>query len=414
MFWGHYEDYEFFKDEKSLNVKFGKLFFGTGGKILISSVTNELDNALQLSNEGNTATTKNKGTSSVIATGIGAGSGAGGNQGDYGTTGCLYVLPTTAYCVCKIELPKDYKDAKLTVSVDGDSLSPDGDLILDSAHVETFTVTGDTMFIVKKGAIVNYTLSKEHWVQTGSTSTQITDDKIDSSTNTITIKPTMKKKVFTYTLTPGTKGADIKVTGNLTDNDGNIVGSQSISKNGNSNTFKVWSKEPNINWEESKQYYHTKTGSMSIPGDGQTTLESLEKVKYFVNNSYVSYTHSRNKGLYIWYKKGRLDNDDDSYDNAYTYSTQSATITISQVNNIPNNWIMYLDGCYANTVGDPKLNVSISGVQKISENNMSKNKNNNYTIRGSGNPRNIVIKFQGSKLVTTNFYLDSVYFIVDE
>lgn len=270
------------------------------------------------------------------------------------------------------------------------------------------------MFIVKKGAIVNYTLSKEHWVQTGSTSTQITDDKIDSSTNTITIKPTMKKKVFTYTLTPGTKGADIKVTGNLTDNDGNIVGSQSISKNGNSNTFKVWSKEPNINWEESKQYYHTKTGSMSIPGDGQTTLESLEKVKYFVNNSYVSYAHSKNKLSYKWRKTGRLDNDDDSYDNAYTYSTQSATITISQVNNIPNNWIMYLDGCYANTVGDPKLNVSISGVQKISENNMSKNKNNNYTIRGSGNPRNIVIKFQGSKLVTTNFYLDSVYFIVDE
>ena len=53
-------------------------------------------------NHGITVGDKDVGGASQVSSGIGAGSGKGGSQGENGTGGCLYILPTEDYCVFKL------------------------------------------------------------------------------------------------------------------------------------------------------------------------------------------------------------------------------------------------------------------------------------------------------------------------
>lgn len=384
-------------------------------------------------------TSKNK-----LRVGIGKDRGQGGNnyvdevfgEDKSGTGGCLYILSDASYCVVNIKVPDN--SYSVTINVTGDSrTSPRESIINTDISVGTISGYGNQSFIVKKGATVNYTVSKEYYnTETGSfvvgetkTANNLNVGAIDSSNNEQTANIKLSKTILTHTIT--SNGANIKVSGKFMQNassDGTVA--KYTAEGTGTLTVYVWQGEPNIKIESvSKSYYNTLTnyqitagstktdsrnltdGSATISTNNTTTTVTLPKTKYYATN--VSYSHSRNSWLYKWQKTGNLTKDDGKEDNAYTYGTQNAKITLSRTG-LPENWIMYLDGCYGDSVGKPRIEVNINGQNKLSG-EISKKESNNYTINGTGtNVSNVEIKFTGPKLCTTNFYIDSVYFIVND
>ena len=401
----------------------GSNYAGKGGTVTTNSLTILREYLKSNGYDGTTDKASSLGAESImndtsknrLAVGIGKDRGSGGTNyyeeiqdDETGTGGCLYILSESYYNVVKIDVPDN--SYNVTINVSGDTKTQPRDSIINTnISVGTIAGNGDQAFIVRKGATVNYTVSREHYnTKTGSF---IVGQNIDSNNEQI-VTINLSKKILTHTIT--SSGANITVRGNFTDSNGNIT---ETSKTGTGSVqFKVWSGDSNVSYTVSKTYYNTKTDSISVTSNGGTTNVTLDKTKYFVKNSNVRYAHSQNWGLYKWRDTGRLNSDDGSYDNAYMYGKKNATITISTVSGIPNNWIMYLDGCYAGTSSNTRLTVSINGTQRLSKDNISNDENNNYTITGTGTTvNNIVIRFEGrSAVAARNFYLDSVYFIVND
>lgn len=368
------------------------------------------------------------------------------NKGTSGVGGCLYILSADKYCVVNINV-KDLNDAEIKVNVSNDGMRDIDDRVDDTngtkgapdeVTVGRIEKNGKLSFIVRKGATVSYTVSRDHYnTSTGSfvvgntTSTSNLNVSAIDGNNEQTATIALSKRVFTHTIT--SSGASITVNGNLVRDNGSI---EKYSATGtNSVTFKVWSGDPTVSCTVSKTHYNTLSnasitvgrnqtqtiglthGNAVVTTNGSNTTVSLPKTKYFVNNSNVRYAHSQNWGAYRWNRTGNLNRDDGEYDNAYMIGRKNATITISRVTGVPNNWIMNLDGCCADSLGSPRIRVTINGANRLGEMNISKGvrTDNNYTITGSGSTvNNIVIQFIGPSVYATNFYLDSVYFIIDD
>lgn len=386
-----------------------------------------------------------------LLSGLGKNRGTGGDQhgldnngfasecthdakSENGVGGCLYILPTNLYCIVNIKVPDNSYNVKITVTNDDVS----GEYVDDNVlKVGTIENNGNISFIVKRGAIVNYTVSKEYYnTENGSFivgQTKIAHNlnvgAINNSNNEQTANIKLSKTILTHTIT--SNGANIKVSGKFmqsASSDGTVVKN---SETGTGTvTVYVWQGEPNIKIESvSKSYYNTLTnyeitagstktdsrnltdGSATISTNNTTTTVTLPKTKYYATN--VNYSHSRNRWPYKWNETNNLTKDDGKNDNAYTYGTQNARITLSRTG-LPEKWIMYLDGCYGDSVGKPQIEVKINGENKLSG-EISKKESNTYTINGTGtNVSSVEIKFTGPKLYTTNFYIDSVYFIVND
>lgn len=213
-----------------------------------------------------------------------------------------------------------------------------------------------------------------------------------------------------YTVKLKLSGGAISVSGNFVDNYGTVISTQ-MNNVSNEVTFKV-ANNSTITYTASKQYYNTVSSvSMTVTGNVDKTI-SLDKTKYFINSG-PNYSFSRKSLIYKWTKTGNLTSDDDKRDNAYLAKNDTASITAT-VGNIPNNWTMYLDGCYVGTSSNTSVDVKFNdnGTPSLSKTNLSTDKNNNYTVNGSGAVNKIEIIFKASKI--RNFYLDSVYFIVND
>lgn len=400
---------------------------------------------------GNTVLSKRLSDGSMFMSGIGRDTGFGGDQhsilgndtgmncghtskGNDGKGGCLYILSTEYYSVCKIDAPNN---ATVTVTVTGDNAPVDesdaATRVGNNIQVGTIQTTGDISFIVRKGARVNYTVSQQYYnTESGyfiagqANGANVSSNvKVNSLTsdNTQTVNVILSKTIYKHTIT--SSGATITVTGKFTDSNGNIT---SYSKTGIGTVeFNVWADENNndVNYTVSKQYYNTKSGSVNVTANGGTTNVTLDKTKYFVQSQYISYYHAQNSGLYKWNPKGDLDKDNGDGDgNGGTYARayflpsfenkRYGSITVSTRTGLPNNWTMVVDGCYKSSLGNPTVTVSINGkTTNVNNTEMSSEKDKYYTIDGSGSTvNNIVVTFKVPKHLGTHVYLDSIYFIV--
>lgn len=399
---------------------------------------------------GNTVLSKRLSDGSMFMSGIGRDTGLGGDQhsilgndtgmncghtskGNDGRGGGLYILSTEYYSVCKIDAPNN---ATVRVTVTGDDVPRTGNVDKNVKHITvgTLQTTGDLSFIVRKGARVNYTVSQQYYnTESGyfiagqangaSVSSNVTVNNLNTSDNTQTVKVNLSKTIYKHTIT--SSGATITVTGKFTDSKGNIT---SYSKTGTGKVeFNVWADENNndVNYTVSKQYYNTTSGSVNVTSNGGTTNVTLDKTKYFVQTQYITYGHAQNSGLYKWNPKGDLDKDNGDGDgNGGTYARayflpsfenkRNGSITVSTRTGLPNNWTMVVDGCYASSLGNPTVTVSINGkTTNINNKEMSSDKNTYYTIDGSGSTvNNIVVTFKVPKHLGTHVYLDSIYFTV--
>ncbi len=210
--------------------------------------------------------------------GIGRNRGAGGTnhifhseENKKGDQGVLYVLSTEEYCM--FELTAIGGD--ITAVVTNDSKPQDGDYVINTnATAGTITGTDSVSFIVKKGATISCTITKTDYYTV--TETYIAGSSLDSD-NVHKESVSLNKIVYAKTLR--LNGANIVVTGRLTDANGNVI-SSSISGN-NSVTFNVWKGDNTIHWETSRTYYDGKSGDMTITSGGTENLPTLDKHKYY-------------------------------------------------------------------------------------------------------------------------------------
>lgn len=346
-------------------------------------------------------------TSSTFKTGIGNNRGYGGSKKwDTETPaggGCLYILPNSSYCVCTISAPEG---TQINATVSEDSVNTDGNYI-QNTNIQAGAISGTTkiQFIVKKGATITYSARKDYMIDNGS----FTAGENVNSDNEQEVNLTLKKEIVEHTI--NCKG-DFKITGEFTDDNGTIISREKTGKD--SITFKVWKDPSHNSVTVSKTYYDSST--IQITDNGTTTV-NLNKHKYFVDVNNVTYEHSQDWGEYKWRKTKNLTADDATYDSAYMYALSHvpyAKIKINTVTGVPSEWTMYLDGCYGDSVGNPTIKVSIGDNEKLNT-AISKNKDNNYTINGKGTTvNNITIKFTINRGISVNFYLDSVYFVVND
>lgn len=330
--------------------------------------------------------------------GIGAGRGAGGDLNEGGVGGCLYILSSKIYCLCTVQVPAEHQDANVTITVTGDDFTEG---INTKANVGTITGKGTQTFIVKKGATIEYTVEKEHYIAQGKVenigTVAATEGTYNSSNNTHTIPVTLKKKILTHTIQ--TNGANITINGRFTDADGNVI---NTSMNGTGSiTFNVLSEDNNVSYTATKTYYDTRNGSISVTSNGETTNVELPKTKYYIQNVSSNMSNS-----------GRLTLLDGNYASKYLAGGSSRATISGNRSSLPPNWIICIDKCYrGNTIWDGFIEVKINGSTEIYETNIPTNESNWYTTDGSGAVNNIEINI---KAPVSYVYIDAIYFVVDD
>lgn len=271
-------------DENRKWYEFWKWFSG-GGEAGTYSVNNNNINKAYLWNNGNSGDAKvfneSIGGASVMSSntfksGIGYDRGYGGSKKmsneTYGNGGCLYILPTTSYCVCTIKAPSG---TNINVSVSGDEKSQDGNYI-QNTEIRAGNMSGTTTisFIVKKGATINYNARNGYMVDSGSFKA---GENLNSD-NEQNKSLTLKKEIVTHTIKCS---GDFTITGEFTDDNGNITNRELTGTN--SITFKVW-KDPSHNTVTvNKTYYDSKV--IQITENNGTTDAGLNKKRYYASLS---------------------------------------------------------------------------------------------------------------------------------
>ena len=192
-------------------------------------------------------------TNGNIDLGIGKDRGTGGDmwisyaqygmgKGFAGVGGSLYLFSSKTYCLCKVNVPSG-THTKLVVS---------GDIVQGKTHSGVGTIEGDKTtytFIVRKGATVNYTLTKTGYDTVNKTFK--TGENVNAQTNIQTVNLQLGNKIV-YTHTFKLSGAHIKLTGNFVDNNGNIY---HTVEGDNSVTVKIERESNTVNYVTTKTYY---------------------------------------------------------------------------------------------------------------------------------------------------------------
>ena len=210
--------------------------------------------------------------------GIGRNRGAGGtnhfitNSGEdtSGDGGALYILTTKEYCMFKLTANDG---AYINAVVSNDSYY--GDYVINT-QAQAGTISGEksVSFIVKKGATITCTITKNNYNSV--TKTFTAGSSLDGN-NVHNETVTLKKTIYTRTL--ALNGATISATGQFTDLDGNVI--QTSLSGANSITFNVWIGDNNVHWTASRLYYDTNSGDYAITSSGIDYLPALPKHRYY-------------------------------------------------------------------------------------------------------------------------------------
>lgn len=394
-----------------------------------------------------------------LLSGLGKNRGTGGDQhgldhngiasecthdakSENGVGGCLYILPTNLYCIVNIKVPDNSYNVKITVTNDDVS----GEYVDDNVlKVGTIENNGNISFIVKRGAIVNYTVSKEYYnTENGSFivgQTKIAHNlnvgAINNSNNEQTANIKLSKTILTHTIT--SNGANIKVSGKFmqsASSDGTVVKN---SETGTGTvTVYVWQGEPNIKIESvSKSYYNTLTnyeitagstktdsrnltdGSATISTNNTTTTVTLPKTKYYsdIQQYYVYNTKSNFlQADAEWQNRGNLKNNNAILALKRKNEYGTITLTFNGDTNNTDNWKLYIKnykvGIDAN---NSTMTVTVkdnSGATLVDETLKFNEKDKEYTKEYSWSSKNIktvIIKFSTSSGTNKRFWLSQVY-----
>ena len=152
---------------------------------------------------------------------------------------------------------------------------------VNKVQVGTITKDGDLSFIVRRNSDVRYKVEKQNYVTVDET---IKAGIALDSNNEQTISVALQKDYVTHTISPSTNKTTIKVTGDLINIDTGEKVSSIQKANTNTLTFRVW-KGTTINYQVTKTYYNTVSGSTNITANNQTTNVTMPKIKYYASLS---------------------------------------------------------------------------------------------------------------------------------
>lgn len=331
-----------------------------------------------------------------------------------GVGGCLYILSADHYCVVNVKVPDN--TYKVNINVTGDN--PPGGMIDGNVNnVQVGTIgekNGNVSFIVRQGATVNYTVSKDHYnTKTGS----FTAGANLNNKNEHDVEIQLSKTILTHTI--ACSGATIKVTGKFTDDTGKVI---SNSASGTTSvTFKVWSGENSANYTVSKKYYNSRTGSVNVTSNsnGKKTNVTLDKTKYYSNNQ--DYTLHKIGNSAKWNEKTKLNGSGDAELKLYRKDEYGTiTLTFNGDTNDIKNWKLYIKGYKVGQHPEEsqmKVTVLDKNGKKLINEKVYKfaKKDTAYdteiTLPNNNSMKTVTIKFVSGKrdLSGYRFWLSSVY-----